>query len=225
MKLYEQCKECIGAMHGMEQTSASECLPLCENVAILLLLLFSLPCVWYNRFFKPQHKINTNYAFQSQSFPSSLLSCFVLFFIFPLFYIWSHTLKQCLLTLSHYPHDICIFSHSPSFIFSFICLYTLFSLYHQYLQVRLYDMRSYSMHIFKSVLLLIKKGINSNQILFSFLFLTLCALSFLSHLQWEDGREWDLFTVVLVCQQLLVNWVKKVRAMVELNVWLMGTSA
>ena len=67
--------------------------------------------------------------------------------------------------------------------------------------------------------------ISSNQVLPSFPFLTSCALLSLSHLQQEGRREWDLFTVALVCRRLPVSWVKKVRAMIELDVWLMGTSA
>jgi hypothetical protein len=81
------------------------------------------------------------------------------------------TLIRLLGDMLHYDkgaHGICMFSHSP-FILPYIHLYTLFGPHHRYLRDCLYDTDLIgSAHVFKSALLLIEEGIDSNEVLPSF---------------------------------------------------------
>ena len=107
---------------------------------------------------KPQHKTNTNYVSQSQSFLLSLLRRFSFSFYFTSLVSHSRTT-----TPSCY-HAASVRSHLPSFILP-LCAYTLYSVFITgNPRGRFYDTDLIgSAHVYKSALLLVEEGINSNQ--------------------------------------------------------------
>ena len=148
-----QCKECVGAACGTP--------PSCDIVVVVVLIA--------SRSTSTQHVLQA--ATQDEyklCVPITVLSALTVFSLYPPFHfpfilhLWSRTLEQRLPTLSQYHvASICSLIHLR---LSFPLYTYLFNPYHWYLRGRLYDTDLIgSVHVFKSALLLVEEGIDSNQ--------------------------------------------------------------